>query len=89
MKGGRRDSQDQQRAEVKQSSGLDGWGQDGGPETKARKRAEREDWLPGWSRWEEQDTNSYNLLQEACNYRARVSPNHRVPVGIKTPRCRG
>lgn len=56
---------------------------------KERERETREDWLPGWSRWEERDTNSYNLLQEACNYRARVSSSHPVPVGIKTPRCRG
>lgn len=54
-----------------------------------KERETREDWLPGWSRWEERDTNSYNLLQEACNYRARVSSSHPVPVGIKTPRCRG
>lgn len=56
---------------------------------KERERRERTDCLPGWSRWEERDTNSYNLLQEACNYRARVSPSHPVPVGIKTPHCRG
>lgn len=72
-----------------------GWlGPDWGLRREGEKEAERrekreEDWLPGWSRWEERDTNSYNLLQEACNYRARVSPSHPVPVGIKTPCCRG